>query len=102
MKTLFLWVKGKGWRSFRYESIDDIRPELEKRNIIISSDNVQLGNNVHIGDRVVLGSNVTIGDDIVIGNDSTINDNIIISVNTSYNRGISPSVHDAIISTSIK
>ena len=35
-KALSLWVNGKGYEPFEYESFDDISNELKERNIFLA------------------------------------------------------------------
>lgn len=44
MKTLYLWVSGKGWTPFQYNELSELAAEFEARNI-------KLGNGCKLGDE---------------------------------------------------
>jgi hypothetical protein len=43
MKTLYLWVSGKGWTPFQYNELSELATEFEARNIKLG-DLCELGN----------------------------------------------------------
>ena len=48
MKTIYLWVSGKGWTPFQYNELSELAAEFEARNI-------QLGDGCALGDGCKLG-----------------------------------------------
>ena len=52
MKQLYLWVDGEGWKSFEYESLDDIKSEFDNRGITIG-DKASIGDNVSICMQII-------------------------------------------------
>ena len=58
-KTLSLWVDYQGWKSFEYETFDDIKLELNKRNIFI-------GHSATIGDSATIGNYAKIGHEVLV------------------------------------
>jgi len=80
-KVLRLWVNGKGYEPFEYETFENISNELKERNISIGS-NSEIGDNSRIGDNSVIGSNSVIGDNSVIGSNSVIGYNSAIGSNS--------------------
>ena len=61
MKTIYLWVKEKGWMPFKYNELSDLTEELSNRNIII-------GNWCKLGDGCKLGYRCELGDGCELGN----------------------------------
>lgn len=48
MKTIYLWVSGKGWTPFQYNELSELAAEFKARNI-------KLGNECELGDGCELG-----------------------------------------------
>ena len=55
MKTIYLWVSGKGWTPFQYNELSELAAEFEARNI-------KLGNGCKLGDGCELGAGCKLGD----------------------------------------
>lgn len=99
MKRINLWQE-TNWIPFEYESIADIKAELDKRKILVL-DSVTLGDNItvgfdcvirsnsEIGSGTTIGNNVYVGESVSIGNDVSIGDNTIIQGNSRINNGCS-------------
>ena len=49
MKTIYLWVSGKGWTPFQYNELSELAAEFEARNI-------ELGNWCKLGNWCELGN----------------------------------------------
>lgn len=49
MKTIYLWVSGKGWIPFQYNELSELAAEFEARNI-------KLGAGCKLGDGCKLGA----------------------------------------------
>ena len=49
MKTLYLWVSGKGWTPFQYNELSELAAEFEARNINLGA-GCKLGNWCKLGD----------------------------------------------------
>ena len=60
MKTLYLWVSGKGWTPFQYNELSELAAEFEARNI-------KLGNWCKLGDECALGNRCKLGDGCKLG-----------------------------------
>ena len=73
MKTLQLWVDGKGYQSFEYEKIEDLKDELTKRLITISY-RASIGDRASIGNEASIGYRASIGNEASIGNGASIGD----------------------------
>ena len=54
MKTIYLWVSGKGWTPFQYNELSELAAEFEARNI-------KLGDGCELGDRCELGYGCKLG-----------------------------------------
>ena len=68
MKTINLWVDGKGWQSFDFETAKEA---LAERKIIIKDwasigDGASISDGASIGDWAFIGSRASIGDGVVI------------------------------------
>ena len=61
MKTLYLWVSGKGWTPFQYNELSELAAEFEARNI-------KLGNGCELGDGCKLGNLCELGNGCELGN----------------------------------
>ena len=55
MKTIYLWVSGKGWTPFQYNELSELAAEFEARNI-------KLGYGCTLGDGCKLGAGCELGD----------------------------------------
>ena len=54
MKTIYLWVSGKGWTPFQYNELSELAAEFKARNI-------KLGNECELGDGCELGYGCKLG-----------------------------------------
>ena len=54
MKTLYLWVSGKGWTPFQYNELSELAAEFKARNI-------KLGNGCKLGNWCKLGYECKLG-----------------------------------------
>ena len=54
MKTIYLWVSGKGWTPFKYNELSELAAEFEARNINLG-DGCKLGNGCELGTGCKLG-----------------------------------------------
>ena len=61
MKTIYLWVSGKGWTPFQYNELSELSPEFEARNIKLG-DGCELGDGCKLGDGCELGYGCELGD----------------------------------------
>lgn len=55
MKTIYLWVSGKGWTPFQYNELSELAAEFEARNI-------KLGYGCTLGAGCKLGAGCELGD----------------------------------------
>lgn len=55
MKTIYLWVSGKGWTPFQYNELSELAAEFEARNI-------KLGDECKMGAGCKLGAGCELGD----------------------------------------
>ena len=60
MKTIYLWVSGKGWIPFQYNELSELAAEFEARNIKLG-DGCKLGDECKLGDGCELGYGCTLG-----------------------------------------
>ena len=60
MKTIYLWVSGKGWTPFQYNELSELAAEFEARNI-------KLGDRCTLGDWCKLGAGCKLGDGCELG-----------------------------------
>ena len=60
MKTIYLWVSGKGWTPFQYNELSELSSEFEARNI-------KLGDGCELGDGCKLGDGCELGDGCKLG-----------------------------------
>lgn len=67
MKTLYLWVSGKGWTPFQYNELSELAAEFEARNIKLGY-GCKLGNWCKLGDECELGNRCELGDECELGN----------------------------------
>ena len=61
MKTIYLWVSGKGWTPFQYNELSELAAEFEARNIKLG-DGCELGDGCKLGYRCKLGYGCELGD----------------------------------------
>ncbi len=61
MKTIYLWVSGKGWTPFQYNELSELAAEFEARNIKLG-DGCELGDGCKLGDGCELGDGCKLGD----------------------------------------
>ena len=61
MKTIYLWVPGKGWTPFQYNELSELSSEFEARNIKLG-DGCELGDGCKLGDGCELGYGCELGD----------------------------------------
>ena len=61
MKTIYLWVSGKGWTPFQYNELSELAAEFEARNIKLG-DGCELGDGCKLGDGCELGYGCKLGD----------------------------------------
>ena len=67
MKTLYLWVSGKGWTPFQYNELSELAAEFEARNI-------KLGNGCELGNRCELGNGCELGNWCKLGYECKLGD----------------------------
>ena len=67
MKTLYLWVSGKGWTPFQYNELSELAAEFEARNIKLGN-GCELGNWCKLGNGCELGNWCKLGDGCKLGN----------------------------------
>ena len=60
MKTIYLWVSGKGWTPFQYNELSELSSEFEARNIKLG-DRCELGYGCKLGDGCELGDGCKLG-----------------------------------------
>ena len=61
MKTIYLWVSGKGWTPFQYNELSELAAEFEARNIKLGY-GCELGDGCKLGDGCELGYGCELGD----------------------------------------
>jgi len=66
MKTIYLWVSGKGWTPFQYNELSELAAEFEARNIKLG-DGCELGDGCKLGDGCELGDGCKLGDRCELG-----------------------------------
>ena len=67
MKTIYLWVSGKGWTPFQYNELSELAAEFEARNI-------KLGNGCELGDGCELGYGCKLGNWCELGYECKLGD----------------------------
>ena len=72
MKTIYLWVSGKGWTPFQYNELSELASEFEARNIKLGNwcklgYGCQLGDRCELGDGCQLGYGCKLGDRCELG-----------------------------------
>ena len=73
MKTIYLWVSGKGWTPFQYNELSELAAEFEARNIKLGNgcelgDWCELDNGCELGRECELGAGCKLGDGCELGN----------------------------------
>ena len=66
MKTIYLWVSGKGWTPFQYNELSELAAEFEARNIKLG-DGCKLGNWCELGRECELGYGCELGNGCKLG-----------------------------------
>ena len=66
MKTIYLWVSGKGWTPFQYNELSELAAEFEARNIKLGAW-CKLGDGCELGDGCKLGAECKLGDGCKLG-----------------------------------
>lgn len=66
MKTIYLWVSGKGWTPFQYNELSELAAEFEARNIKLGY-GCTLGYWCKLGDECKLGAGCKLGDECELG-----------------------------------
>ena len=72
MKTIYLWVSGKGWTPFQYNELSELAAEFEARNI-------KLGYGCELGDGCKLGDGCELGDGCKLGDGCDVPKSLFIS-----------------------
>ena len=67
MKTIYLWVSGKGWTPFQYNELSELAAEFEARNIKLG-DGCKLGAGCKLGYGCELGDRCELGNGCKLGN----------------------------------
>ena len=66
MKTLYLWVSGKGWTPFQYNELSELVAESKARNIKLGN-GCKLGNWCNLGYACILGDACEMGHSCDLG-----------------------------------
>ena len=72
MKTIYLWVSGKGWTPFQYNELSELAAEFKARNI-------KLGNGCKLGNWCKLGYECKLGDVCKLGDGCDVPKSLFIS-----------------------
>ena len=67
MKTIYLWVSGKGWTPFQYNELSELAAEFEARNIKLGY-GCRLGDWCRLGNWCNLGAGCELGAGCKLGN----------------------------------
>ena len=78
MKTIYLWVSGKGWTPFQYNELSELSPEFEARNIKLG-DRCELGYGCELGDGCKLGDGCELGYGCKLGDGCDVPKSLFIS-----------------------
>ena len=78
MKTIYLWVSGKGWTPFQYNELSELSSEFEARNIKLG-DGCELGDGCKLGDGCELGYGCKLGDGCELGDGCDVPKSLFIS-----------------------
>ena len=79
MKTIYLWVSGKGWTPFQYNELSELAAEFKARNIKLGNecelgDGCKLGYGCELGDGCKLGYGCELGNECELGNGCKLGD----------------------------
>ena len=66
MKTIYLWVSGKGWIPFQYNELSELAAEFEARNIKLGA-GCELGDWCKLGYGCKMGYGCELGDGCKLG-----------------------------------
>ena len=78
MKTIYLWVSGKGWTPFQYNELSELAAEFEARNIKLGY-GCKLGNECKLGDGCELGNWCKLGYGCKLGDGCDVPKSLFIS-----------------------
>ena len=78
MKTIYLWVSGKGWTPFQYNELSELAAEFEARNIKLG-DRCELGDGCELGYGCKLGDGCELGDGCKLGDGCDVPKSLFIS-----------------------
>ena len=78
MKTIYLWVSGKGWTPFQYNELSELSSEFEARNIKLG-DRCELGYGCELGDGCKLGDGCELGNGCKLGDGCDVPKSLFIS-----------------------
>ena len=78
MKTIYLWVSGKGWTPFQYNELSELSSEFEARNIKLG-DRCELGYGCELGDGCKLGDGCELGYGCKLGDGCDVPKSLFIS-----------------------
>ena len=78
MKTIYLWVSGKGWTPFQYNELSELAAEFEARNIKLG-DRCELGYGCELGDGCKLGDGCELGYGCKLGDGCDVPKSLFIS-----------------------
>ena len=78
MKTIYLWVSGKGWTPFQYNELSELAAEFKARNIKLGNE-CELGNWCKLGDRCKLGDWCKLGNGCELGGGCDVPKSLFIS-----------------------
>ena len=78
MKTIYLWVSGKGWTPFQYNELSELAAEFEARNIKLG-DRCELGYGCELGDGCKLGDGCELGNGCKLGDGCDVPKSLFIS-----------------------
>jgi len=78
MKTIYLWVSGKGWTPFQYNELSELSSEFEARNIKLG-DRCELGYGCELGDGCKLGDGCELGYGCELGDGCDVPKSLFIS-----------------------
>jgi len=80
LKTIKLW--SNDWQVFEYQTLDDIKAELEERFITVAA-TASLGNGLQIGNGSVISHHAYVGSNVQIGNNVIVCEKAVIADNTA-------------------
>ena len=87
MKTIYLWVSGKGWTPFQYNELSELAAEFEARNIKLGygctlGAGCKLGDVCKLGDGCKLGYGCKLGDRCELGDGCDVPKSLFISASS--------------------